>query len=127
MTFARTIRQAATTLVLVSLIFLAVFGLPMLWHMGGMMGCPFEHGGMSMCDAVVKHIDHWRAAVTGIAAQVLMLIVFLLVAIAWPLPRIADIGAYRRIRLRVRMPMRVSLVQELLSQGIVNRKEPHFA
>lgn len=113
-----------TSILLAAFVLLAVFGLyiPFLGHTGHEMGCPFGHGTV-MCAAPLMHIEHWQSALVAVLTQIFMLGALLVFAV-WLQPYAARDPQYERYRLRVHLPKRPTLFQELFSQGIHNRKAP---
>lgn len=103
-------------------IFVAVFGLPMLLsNTEHHAGCPLQGAGAVMCEStILEHFSMWQA----MFASFLSLFVFVCavcLAFGVPAPTLARVQHFRR-----RIPDRPTLMQELFSRGILNRKEPSF-
>lgn len=110
---------------LVSFIAVAAFGLymPMAGH-GAL--CPFS-GGTSMCSSPIAHIGHWQEVVVVTLVQVLLLAAAAAFVFAVRHDLFdPDVGRLVMLRARSRVSSRPTLMQELFSDGILNRKEPSF-
>jgi len=117
--------RTLASIVLVAFVVLAGFGLymPTMSHEGHEMGCPFAPGGTAICAAPLAHLEHWQSAFATILAEVLVLAAALIfLGSPFPVPKIDP--QYERYRLRARILVRPSLLQELFSGGILNPKAP---
>lgn len=114
-------------LLLIAFVLTAVFGLyaAVLSPMHHEMGCPFSPGSVAMCDAALLHLSHWQSAFSAILAEVLVLVAFVAVLFTRTevIPNILGPTGWRVL---VRAPSRPTLLQELFSSGILNRKEPQI-
>jgi hypothetical protein len=120
--------KALAPILLSAFVLMAVFGLymPTLDHMGHETGCPFAPGSTGQCVALLEHAEHWQSSFVAVFAQLLIVLsVGFAFVVFWFLPNIRD-PEYERYRLRVRIPIRPPLMQELFSQGILHRKEPQI-
>lgn len=104
-------------------LFVAIFGLPVLLsHPEHHIGCPLMGAQTVMCEStVIEHFSIWQmmfASVVDIIVLVLSITIFFLILDA--------VFAQERIRIRTgaRETRRPTLMQELFSCGILNRKEP---
>ncbi len=103
-------------------VFVAVFGLPMLLsNTEHHVGCPLHGAGAVMCEStILEHFSIWQA----MFASFLALFVFVCFggAVVSTIPE----PSLNRVRIRCRRaPARPTLLQELFSSGILNRKEPY--
>ncbi len=110
--------------VLAAFILMAVFGLYLPQHVGHDMGCPFASGESTVCASPFTHMQHWQSSFTSILVELLTLVAVVLVFFARPDPHRDNGLQHQRFRLQKRIPERPTLLQELFSQGILNRKEP---
>jgi hypothetical protein len=114
-------------LLLASFLAVAIFGVsfsvPSSHRAAGYdRGCPFEAG----CVTLLEHLEHWKSAFTAIEAEFIVFFAVLAFVVTLIAPAVAvkkRLSAWRR---RSRLPIRPPLLQELFSQGILNRKEPLF-
>lgn len=115
-------RMAAAVLFGIFL-FVTLFGLPaLLSHSDHNVGCPLQAAGQVMCEStIIEHVTIWSSMFASMLASLAIIIGFVGVAVRIPLP------AYEHVRLRQRRrtPVRPTLLQELFSCGILNRKEPY--
>lgn len=122
-------KRILTTLLLLAFITLAVFGLYLapMGHMGHDMPCPFAPGGTAICSMPLAHLEHWQSSLLAVLFEVFVLlsIAFIFLAIRFD-PGVGNDPQFERYRLRQRVPIRPPLLQELFSQGILHRKEPHL-
>ena len=117
--------KCLASVIVLSLIALAGVGLlvPLSDHEGHAMQCPFAMGEMVVCAAPIAHLKHWQDALIAIFVECLVLIgaalaiLGLRALIARPDPH------HQRLKHRALRPIRPPLLQELYSQGILNRKE----
>lgn len=118
--------QAYTPIFLVIIVIVVVLGMPFMLAnpMHHEMGCPFMSGQTAMCTAsVLEHMRHWQTAFATILAELLLIATFALVAMyQWPIAGLPE-RSFARMRTRIRIPERPTLLQELFSNGILNRKE----
>lgn len=117
-------------LILVIVVIVALLGMPLMLSspLHHEMGCPFVPGQVALCATnIFEHITHWQTAFAMILAEILAVVALVLVALyQWRLVAPPEPG-FARIRMRRRVPERPTLLQELFSQGILNRKESlHF-
>lgn len=105
-------------------LFVTLFGLPVLLSHGDHhVGCPLQAAGEVMCEStIIEHFSIWQSMFASMLASFVLLLTFVLVLV----PHLA-LPAYERVRFRqyTRLPARPSLLQELYSRGIHNRKEPY--
>jgi hypothetical protein len=112
-------RVFLTYALVIAVVFAALMGLYM--PLVGMdMHCPFAPG----CMTSLEHLQHWQSALAAIVTALLLVVAPVSFAYSILLPRI--IGYQHRYQLH-HEPLRPTLFQELLSRGVVHRKEPHFA
>ena len=121
-------KKILATFLLVAFITLAVFGLYLvpMGHMGHDMPCPFAAGGTALCSMTLVHIEHWQSSFLGVLLEILVLAAIALMFVVRFAPDTGKDPQFERYRLRQRIPMRPPLLQELFSQGILHRKEPHM-
>ena len=105
---------------LVIVLFVALFGLTLLLsHSDHHAGCPLMALGSEMCEStIIEHVSLWHGMLVSIIAVTLALVA----CIAWYFagPQLV----VERVRYRRREWInRPTLLQELYSQGILNRKE----
>ena len=112
-------RVFLTYALVVTVVFAALMGLYMPF-VGMDMHCPFAPG----CMTSLEHLQHWQSALAAIVATLLLTIAIVAFSYSLMLPEI--IGYQRRYQRRCK-PLRPPLFQELLSRGIMHRKEPHLA
>lgn len=114
------------TLIIAAVIVVAVFGLyaPMMGHASHASICPFSLGFATLCSPA-GHLEHWQDALMATFGDLLLLV---FVALAFYFGYRLDPAAVRCIlcRARSRLPDRPALLQELFSDGILNRKEPYI-
>ena len=119
---------AYTPLLLVIVLVVAVLGMPLLLASPTHheIGCPFLSGQAALCASnVLEHVRHWQTAFAAIFAEMLSIAALtLLVALQWGGGALPE-RSFARIRMRARVPARPTLLQELFSQGILNRKEQY--
>jgi len=114
---------------LITFCFFAVFGLyiPMMSHGGHDEGCLMSLGAAALCAVPLAHLQNWQAAFTAIFMELLTLwAAMLLIRARFDLFD-SDVASYRYGLILRRTPARPTLFQELYSDGILNRKEPHFS
>lgn len=104
-------------------VLLSVVGLylPFAGHADHETGCPFGYG-VVLCDGSTRHLEHWKAAVLSIIAQVLVLLFGAFFVYGYD--RTGDGLQSVRYRLALRPPTVQTLFQRLYSRGIHNRMEP---
>ncbi len=122
--------QTYAPLLLVVVIIVALLGMPLLLAspVHHEIGCPFVSGETAFCATnFLEHITHWQTAFAVVLGEILVIAALVLAAShQWRLAALPERG-FARIRVRRRTPERPTLLQELFSQGILNRKEPlHF-
>ena len=115
-------RQRAVLPLLVVFLFVALFGMyAMLSHDAHERGCPLMMAEAVVCDATfVKHISVWQSLFASI-----LLSFFTLFAIVIAFVSRVDtvhVHEYALFRSRGRVPSRPTLLQELLSQGILHSR-----
>lgn len=105
----------------------AVFGLylPTMAHMGH-EGCPFAPASTAVCVATLAHLEHWQSSFAAVLLKLLVLAAVVLILIARVDFIVQQEVQFVRYRLRVGVPKRPTLLQELFAQGILNRKEPQI-
>ena len=115
---------------LVALIIAAVFGVYLTFgpmHHGA--GCPLVPFETALCgNSALAHLKHWQSAFAAVLAGTLLLVVVVL-ALAALLPELFRVPELHAAMLpigRRREPPRPTLMQELLSDGIIHRKELHL-
>ncbi|MSU73549.1 hypothetical protein EXS56_00210 [Candidatus Kaiserbacteria bacterium] len=122
--------RAYTPLLLVIIVIVALLGMPLLLAspMHHEMGCPFVSGETAFCaTSILEHITHWQTAFATVLAEMLAVAALALVALYQRRVVVLPGRSFARIRIRSRTPLRPTLLQELFSRGILNRKEPlHF-
>src|SRR3989344_4117228 len=116
--------RALAVPVLLAFCLFAVFGLFLpMGSMGMSAHCPYATGGTALCGLQLLHLEHWLSAFAVVLVEIVLLSAFLLAVI-----RLLDVGLrekqFERYRPKSRIPTRPSLMQELYSRGILNRKEP---
>jgi hypothetical protein len=120
------LRTYITGIILIVFMAMAVFGLyfPMIPMGGHDSGCPFAVGGTSLCAQPFAHIEHWQSNTLTILTEIFILVSLLFVA--WLFGNYPPLDALERQRYRMplRSPPRPTLLQELFSQGILNRRAP---
>lgn len=120
--------QAYTPLLLVIILIVALLGMPLLFAgpMHHEMGCPFVSGEAAFCATnFLQHITHWQTAFAVVLGELLVIAgLALAVLYQWRVLMLPE-RSFARIRMRGRTPERPTLLQELFSRGILNRKEPH--
>lgn len=115
-----------TSVLLIAFISLAGVALyvPVAGHAGHHTDCPFAQKTATMCATPLAHLEHWRSALTATLVEVLVLTVVVAFFVGVPFPTPKGDPQYQRYRFRARVPRRPSLLQELLSRGILNPKIP---
>lgn len=107
-------------------IMMAVLGMPLMLSnpMHHEMGCPFMSGQAAFCaTSLLEHIKHWQMAFGTILTELLLAAVLALIVLReWRAAGLRE-PSIARVRMRSREPDRPTLLQELFSQGILNRKE----
>jgi hypothetical protein len=74
---------------------------------------------------VLEHLKHWQTAFSTILAELLLVAALaLFFARQWELAALPE-RIFAGIRVRNRAPDRPTLLQELFSRGILNRKESY--
>lgn len=122
------VRPHIAVLLLTAFIVAAVFGLylPMMGHAGHDVGCAFSPPGTALCSAPVAHLEHWQAAFTAVLGVILVLLsVLVLVFFRRHDLFDPDVGVYETHVVLDRAGARPPLLQELFSNGILNRKEAY--
>jgi hypothetical protein len=116
-----------TSFILSAFVLLAVFGLyiPTAQH-GGHERCPFNPVAAAECVLPLTHLGHWQSSVIGIVAELVVLVGAALILILGFVRTPKRDAHFERYRARERMPIRPTLLQELFSRGILNRKEPQL-
>ena len=122
--------RAYTPFLLGIVVIVAVLGMPLMLMttMHHEMGCPFAMGQATICaTSILEHLQHWQIVFASILAELLLIAAFALIVLRqWELAVMPEPGLVR-IRLRSHAPDRPTLLQELFSRGILNRKESyHF-
>ena len=120
--------QAYTPLLLVIIVIVALLGMPLLLAspMHHEMGCPFTSGEAIFCATnFLQHITHWQTAFAIVLGEILVIAALALVALYQWRTIVLPGRRFARIRMRSRTPMRPTLLQELFSRGILNRKESY--
>ena len=110
-------------LILTAFVLAALFGVYGMFSFshGEHGGCPFSPVQHALCATPLEHLGHWQAVFAEIA-------LFALVAIfCTGTTLIADGLRGTLWRYRKRRPLRPTLLQELFSEGILNRKEPYHS
>lgn len=100
-----------------------LFGLPaLLSHDDHHVGCPLLMAREVMCESTIfEHFSIWQAMLATI-----VVLVSVSIAVLFATGQLAD-ALHQRFRLRRHefQPPRPSLMQELYSSGILNRREPY--
>jgi hypothetical protein len=113
------------SVILIAFVLMAGFGLFLpVSHAGHDMGCPFAPATTALCDAAFGHIKRWQDAFVTPIVEALLLVGVALVVVKFIGLFLKSDPRYERYRLRIRIPTRPILFQELYSQGILNRKAP---
>ncbi len=116
-----------TPLLLAIVVIVAVLGMPVLLAspMHQEIGCPFMSGQTAICTStVLEHLRHWQTAFATILAELLLIAALALAVMRqWRLS--LPEKRCERIRPRSRTPDRPTLLQELFSQGLLNRRESY--
>lgn len=104
----------------------SVFGAYVMFgpmHMSA--GCPLMRGELAVCaSTIVEHLNHWQLAFATVLFELLTFAAVTLLAFGVWSPYTLLAPNHERTRLRSRAPARPTLLQELFSRGILNRKEP---
>lgn len=120
--------RAYVPFLLVIIVIVAVLGMPLFLAspMHHEMGCPFMSGQAAICATnILGHIQHWQTAFATILAEIFAIAALAFIALyQWRMIVLPE-RSFARIRIRSRTPARPTLLQELFSGGILNRKEPH--
>ena len=116
-------------LLLTIVVIATVLGMPVLLAspMHHEIGCPFMSGQTAICaPTFLEHLRDWQNAFAIVLAE-LLLIAALTVALTRQWAPVSPERRFERVRIRNRAPDRPTLLQELFSEGILNRKESyHF-
>lgn len=119
-------RWPAVVLVFLVLISLSASVLALSTTAHEHMGCPFAPGTVSVCDAAfLDHWQHWQLAFAAIILEFLLLAGIALASCCWMPGDIPQTG-FAVVRIRKRLHDRLTLFQELVRKGILNRKEPDY-
>ena len=106
--------------ILVTFVFFAIFGLFLPVGHGHAMPCLYSPGGAALCSMPLAHLQHWSSAFTLILLQLLVVVAAIgLFRVNVPTPRPVSL-------VRKKDTDRPTLMQELFSRGILNRKEDQF-
>jgi len=79
-------------------------------------------GGQLCATGILEHVSHWQNAFATIFFEILTLVAFALFVMQRWVPAVPSEHSFSRIRMRAPVPDRPTLLQELYSQGILNRK-----
>lgn len=90
------------------------------------MGCPFMPGHEVACVGPLEHVSHWQSSFLAVVAEILIFFTLLVLAFKSRFFSELDIGPPQRIFSQTLHPYRPTLLQELFSKGILNRKEPYL-
>ena len=113
--------------ILIAFCVAAVFGLylPTTGHAGHEEGCIFAPGGTAICAAPLAHLEHWQSAFAAVLVELLLFFTLSLIFFTRYDLFDPDVGRHATYRPPKFAPIRPSLLQELYSDGILNRKEPY--
>ncbi len=89
------------------------------------MGCPFMPGHEVACAGPLEHLSHWQSSFLAIVAEILAFFVLLFFAFRSRFLSELDVGPPKFIFLNSPISHRPTLLEELFSKGILNRKEPY--
>lgn len=84
-------------------------------------------GAIAVCAVPLAHLQNWQAAFTAILLEILVLWTAALLVRARFDVFDSDTALHGFGLALRRTPARPTLFQELFSNGILNRKEPHFS
>jgi hypothetical protein len=110
-----------TGIVLGVLCFVAAFGLPVLLsHSDHHVGCPLQMAQAALCSqAALEHLSLWQSMFASILSIFVLFIGFVAFRIEAPV-LVQELVRWRMYR----TTSRPTVLQELYSRGIHNRKEP---
>jgi hypothetical protein len=119
---------------LVAKIVLSAFVLAALFGVYGMVsfahgehgGCPASPIEHTLCASPLEHLSHWQTVFTAVFVQILALFALAATFLGF-VTQTLDIRRQYAWRSYTRTPLRPTMLQELFSQGILNRKEPRIA
>lgn len=108
-------------------VFLSVtlFGLlVLLSHADHHSGCPLAAQAVLCESTIIEHFSIWQSMLASVVAALVLLLGFSLFVTVHGL---VPLPAHERLRIRLVacVSRRPTLLQELFSQGILNRKEPY--
>jgi hypothetical protein len=121
-------RTFIAKLILTAFTFAALFGIYGMVSLSHSEhgSCPFSPSQHSLCVTPLEHLGHWQAVFTAVFAEIGVL--FALVALFFTYTALTvDALKSTSWRYREKVPLRPTLLQELLSRGILHRKEPQIA
>ena len=123
-------RTTISYLILAAFILSVAFGLYLNFsHAAHSEGCMYSVGEVALCSAPLAYIQKWQELVTSIPVALLIIVASAAVLLRGLTRDDHDPGRlrYAAYRNAYRLPLVTLLLQELYSDGILNRKEPSIS